>query len=73
MVKRKYPRRNKLEVDGNIIEQVMNFNHQGIKITGTRNLTNRSNKTNNRSRKSGYVNETIWRDKFITTKSQMKV
>lgn len=74
MVASREPRRCKLEMEGKIIEQVMAFNYLGVEITSNRNLKEEVTRQANKAiRVSGCLREVIWRNKFMTTESKMRV
>jgi len=74
MVISREPIRCKLVVYDKIIEQVMSFKYLGIETTSTRSLFNEvRSQANNASRISGYLRDTIWNNKYMSTNSKVRI
>lgn len=74
MVVSREPVRCKLEMNGAIIEQVMSFNYLGVEITSDRNLGAEVLKQTNKAiRIAGCLRDTIWKNKYMTAQSKVKI
>lgn len=67
MVITRDPIRNKLEVRGAIIEQVISFNYLGVEITSYKHLVVETTaQTKKATRIAGCPKDTIWRNRYMT-------
>ena len=66
----KEPLRCKLEIDGRMVEQVMEFNYLGVNITSSRNLV-KAIKTQ-AVRVAGCLNDLVWRNKYMRKETKLK-
>lgn len=74
MVISREPRRCKLVVDDNIIEQVSDFSYLGVKISSWGNLAGVVREQVNKSaRVAGALNSLIWRNQFMTSQCKVRV
>ncbi|XP_072764658.1 uncharacterized protein [Anoplolepis gracilipes] len=71
----KEPIRCKLVVNDHIIKQVMSFNYLGVETYSGRYLLNKARtQTNNKAaRIAGCLRDIIWRNKYMTTKSKIRI
>lgn len=74
LVTSKNPVRCKLEVDGNIIEQVMTFRYLGVNVSGYGDIENEvRQQVNKANRVAGCLNDTIWRNKHIGVETKTRI
>lgn len=74
MVISKDPIRCKLVVDECIVDQVMNFNYLGVQASSSRNTVNEvDNQIRKAVRISGYLRDIIWRNKYMTAESKIRI
>lgn len=70
----KNPIRCKLEVNGKIIQQVMDFKYLGIHISSSRRLIDEvRTQVFKASRISGYLRDVIWKNKYLNIESKVKI
>lgn len=68
------PRRCKLAVYNRSVEQVMTFKYLGANITSNRNLKEEVKaQTTKASQISGYLRDIIWRNKYMSTRSKVRI
>lgn len=70
----KEPRRCKLAIYKQSIEQVMSFKYLGANITSTRNIKEEAKaQTTKASLISGFLRDIIWRNKHMSTRSKVRI
>ena len=70
----KQPLRCKLAVYGKPIEQVMEFDYLGVKITSSKDLTSEvTNQANKAARIAGCLRDVIWRNKHMNIRSKVRI
>lgn len=70
----KEPIRCKLEIDGQMIEQVMSVKYLGIKLTYNNDIEEEvREQTMKANRIAGCLNDTIWRNKHIRTETKSRI
>ncbi|XP_029174771.1 uncharacterized protein LOC114943358 [Nylanderia fulva] len=74
MVIAKEPIRCKLMVNDHIVEQVMSFNYLRVETYSDRYLLNEARtQTNKAARIAGYLRGIVWRNKYMSTKSKIRI
>nr|XP_018912057.1 PREDICTED: uncharacterized protein LOC109040537 [Bemisia tabaci] len=74
MVVSRNPIRCKLEVDGKMIEQVMEFKYLGALLTSAKDLgTEVRDQALKAARIAGCLNEMVWRNKYMARESKVRV
>lgn len=74
MVISKEPIKCKLMVNDKTIEQVMIYKYLGIETSSDRNIIKEVQaQTNKANRISGYLRDIIWRNKYMTTESKVRL
>lgn len=74
MVVSRYPIRCKLEVDGSMVEQVMEFKYLGALLTSVKDLgTEVQDQAIKAARVAGCLNEMVWRNKYMALESKVRV
>lgn len=74
MTTSKMPIRCKLEVEGEIIQQVMRFRYLGIELSGYDEVEEEGREqTVKAARAAGCLNDTIWRNKNMTTVTKTRI
>ncbi|XP_072159004.1 uncharacterized protein [Bemisia tabaci] len=74
MVVSRNPIRCKLEVDGKMIEQVMEFKYLGALLTSAKDLgTEVQDQALKAARVAGCLNEMVWRNKYMARESKVRV
>lgn len=74
MVVSRNPIRCKLEVDGKMIEQVMEFKYLGALLTSAKDLgTEVRDQALKAARVAGCLNEMVWRNKYMARESKVRV
>lgn len=70
----KEPLRCKLQLYDQIIEQVLSFTYLGIQITSYQDLSDEvRHQTIKASRISGYLNDTVWSNKYLKTEPKVRI
>ncbi|XP_045466553.1 uncharacterized protein LOC123675250 [Harmonia axyridis] len=74
MVTSKEPIRCKLEIDGKMVEQVREFTYLGADITSDGDLKREvRNQTMKASRISGFLQDIVWRNKYLNINSKVRI
>ena len=56
----------KLEIDGRMVEQVMEFNYLGVSITSSGNMAKEiKTQAQRAARVAGCLNDLVWRNKYM--------
>ncbi|XP_044760217.1 uncharacterized protein LOC123317675 [Coccinella septempunctata] len=68
------PRRCKLAIYDQSVEQLMSFKYLGANITSNRNLKNEVKaQTTRATLMSGYLRDFFWRNKYVSTRSKVRI